>query len=198
MVRFISVLIFYLASISLVAQEVEVEIDSAKAKADTVQTIEGKRVITIETYAKRFNPRKALLYSAILPGMGQVYNKKYWKLPIVYGGFFMLGYLASTYNTFYNQYKGELFGLLNDPTSKAPSGLNVTQLRNQIENYRRQRDYFIVLTGFWYVLQFIDAHVDAHLMEFKLNPQLKVRVEPNIEQNALIGRTSGVLLVLKF
>jgi Family of unknown function (DUF5683) len=156
------------------------------------------KVINIKTYSKRFQPRKALLYSAIVPGLGQAYNKKYWKLPIIYGGFIMLGTVVVVYNNFYVKYRNELISVVADPTYPTTYGYTEEQLRTVVDTYRRQRDYFIVLSGFLYVLQFIDAHVDAHLKEFDLNPQLKLSLEPSVQQNALIGSISGVSLVLKF
>jgi hypothetical protein len=163
--------------------------------------------IRITSYVKRFNPRKALFYSAILPGLGQVYNKKYWKVPLVYGGFFLGYYLIDTYNANFNKYKAELFTLLNDggtvasgstsgPTSI--SGLSETQLRSIINRRKRDRDFWCIMTGVWYMLQLVDAHVDAHLKEFDVNPQLKVKIEPMSESNYMIGRSTGFSIKFRF
>src|SRR6478609_4986698 len=74
-----------------------------------------RKIVTIETYAKRFDPRKALFYSAVLPGLGQAYNKKYWKIPLVYGG--LLGLLAGVkfYDDYQQKYKNALFDMINYP-----------------------------------------------------------------------------------
>jgi hypothetical protein len=147
--------------------------------------------------AQRFNPQKALLYSAVLPGAGQVYNKKYWKVPIVYGGFVFLGYFIDGYNDNYLFYKNELFKELNEEGSSS-TGLTETDLRSYTDQYRRERDFFIVLTGLWYMLQIIDAHVDSHLKEFEVNPNLNVRIEPSFKQDMLLGRQSGFSVSLRF
>jgi hypothetical protein len=151
----------------------------------------GKKVVTIETYAKRFDPRKALFYSAILPGAGQAYNKKYWKIPLVYGGFLGLLYVVKTYDDYETKYKNQLFEIINYPDKQlSPVITNAElekQLRSVVDSYRRQRDYFIILTGFFYLLQMVDAHVDAHLKEFDLNPKLHVSIEPRISPMQGIG-----------
>lgn len=174
------------------------ETDTLKTiPSDSLRLERGKRVITIDTYAARFNPRKAILYSSILPGSGQVYNKKYWKVPLVYAGFATTIYFMSFHQDRYVKYKGELFGLLNDG-SPAPSGFDETQLRRIVDRSKRERDFFTIITGFWYILQLVDAHVDAHLKEFDLNPQLQVSVEPLIERNPLYGQRTGLSLKFKF
>lgn len=146
--------------------------------------------------AKRFNPQKALLYAAILPGTGQIYNKKYWKVPIVYGGFAFLGYYIDFYNDRYRFYRAELFQELNTGTSS--TGLPESQIRNVIERYRRERDFFIVLSGIWYALQIIDAHVDSHLKEFDVNPNLQVKVEPTFTQDMVLGKQHGFSISIRF
>jgi len=157
-------------------------------------------VVNIKSYAARFDPRKAMFYSAILPGAGQVYNKKYWKVPLVYGGLLGLLAVVKFYNDAEVKYKGELFYLLNHPgtnptTQTYPGTYNTqTTLRRVVDQARRERDYFTILTGFMYILQLVDAHVDAHLKEFDLNPQLHVRVEPSV----LPGNALGMGLTLKF
>jgi len=178
------------------AQQVEVETDTTLA--DSLIIRRHGKVIDAQAYAERYVPRKALLYSAVFPGMGQVYNKKYWKLPLVYGGFYMLTYVAFRYNDLYNQYKAELFDVVRDPTQLPPSGYTETQLRSVTEFYRRQRDFFLVLDGLWYLFQIVDAHVDAHLREFDLNPQLKVSFGPSMQSNPLMGAAAGIGVTLKF
>lgn len=162
----------------------------------------GRRVVTIDTYAERFDPRKALLYSAILPGAGQAYNQRYWKIPIVYGGFAVGVYTVNFYQKIYFKYKVELFDLLNDQsvgsTGLSISGYNEEQLRRIINVSRRQRDYWVILNGVWYLLQMVEAHVDAHLKEFDLNPQLQVSIEPYSENLAHIGQMNGVALNIRF
>lgn len=194
-------LLFLLSTTLTFAQEVEIEKDTVPLtqQPDSIISRSGKgKVITIESYARRFDPRKALLYSAVLPGMGQVYNKKYWKVPIVYGGFAGGVYLITFYQDTYDKYKSELFGILSDGVSTSPSGFTETQLRNIIRKARRERDFFTIMTGFWYILQLVDAHVDAHLKEFDLNPQLQISLEPTLQNSQMTGRTTGLSLTLKF
>jgi hypothetical protein len=178
---------------------------SQEAKPDSIQVTrpdslysKGKRVISIDTYSKRFNPRKAMLYSAILPGMGQAYNKKYWKVPLVYGGLIGFGLVVDFYNNQGNKYRNELFELLNTGQKKGQLGLDETQLRTIIDQARRQRDYFLIITGFFYILQMVDAHVDAHLKEFDLNPKLKVKIEPMMENNYYTGTSTGIAIKFRF
>jgi len=169
--------------------------------ADTVMMNTDQQVISIDTYAKRFNPRKALFYSAILPGAGQAYNQKYWKVPLVYGGFAFGIYMVKNYQEDYLYAKDQLFEILNDPIGTggiSSGGYKEQQLRNAVNQNERYRNFWIILNGFWYILQIIDAHVDAHLKEFELNPQLKVRIEPMIENNAMTGKTTGMALTLRF
>jgi hypothetical protein len=189
-----------LISIESSAQIVSGAFDTTRtAVTDTLPAFKGKKVITIESYAKRFDPRKALLYAAIFPGSGQAYNKKYWKMPIVYGGFAATIYVISFYQGEYNKYKSELFSILNEPgKTTSPSGYTEDQLRSLVSRNRRERDFYTALTGLWYVLQMVDAHVDAHLKEFDLNPQLQVRLEPSMNNDPYTGRSTGLSLKLRF
>lgn len=175
--------------------------DSTQVQSDPiaieVETADPLDSAAMAKLAKRFNPQKALLFSAVLPGAGQVYNKKYWKVPIVYGGFAFLGYVIDTYNDNYLFYKEELFKELNEKGSSS-TGLAETDLRSYTDQYRRERDLFIVLTGLWYMLQIIDAHVDSHLKEFDVNPNLNVRIEPSFKQDMMLGRQSGFSVTLRF
>jgi len=186
-------------------------VTSGAIAQDSVRTVEtsdsliteSRDTVLMKTYAARYSPRKALLYAAILPGLGQIYNKKYWKLPLVYGGFYSIGYGLSHYQVNFIKYKNQLFYNLDtspnnenfiNPDSKLPT----SRLRQAVDFYRRQRDFMIILMGGMYLLQIIDAHVDAHLKEFDLNPNLKVSIEPTMEQSQLLGRQTGVALIIRF
>ncbi len=183
---------------SVRGQQVVGERDTVAIESVDVPLVEQTTTTPISSYAQRFNPRKALLYAAVFPGSGQVYNKKYWKVPIVYAGFFGGIYLVSFYQEQHVQYRKDLFELLNDPTATNPNGFSESQLRSLVDEARRERDYFLVLTGLWYILQMVDAHVDAHLKEFDINPKLKVSLEPQIERNGMLGRSTGMSLLIKF
>lgn len=175
--------------------------DSLIVERDTVFQNEPDTV-AIESLAKRYSPRKAILYAAIMPGLGQVYNKKYWKLPLVYGGFYAIGYYINTYNNLYTEYKGYLFENIEagrgenveNPTINRTTG----QLRTIVDKTRRERDFMIILLGGMYLLQMVDAHVDSHLKEFDLNPNLQVSIEPSMKQDAWTGRTAGLSLIVRF
>ena len=194
---FLAALFFF--NLKSLAQIPVGEFDTTRtATPDTLTTYNGKKVITIESYSKRFDPRKAILYAAVLPGAGQAYNNKYWKLPLVYGGFTVGVLVIGSYQRQYVAYKSELFSILNTGSKLSPKGYTEEQLRSVINTARRQRDFFCALTGLWYVLQMVDAHVDAHLKEFDLNPRLQVRVEPSMENHALTGRSTGLSLKLRF
>lgn len=178
------------------AQRKKVKYSQDSLYAESVDTV------LIKSYATRYNPTKAILYAAVVPGLGQIYNKKYWKLPLVYGGFYAIGYGINFYQTGYEKYKNQLFFNIENGYAESQqnpeSKFTTAQLRTLTDRYRRERDFMIILMGGMYLLQMIDAHVDAHLKEFDLNPRLQVSIEPTVEQNALLGRQTGVALIIKF
>ena len=147
------------------------------------------------------NPTTSVIFSAIFPGLGQIYNRKYWKLPIVYGGFLGLTY-AITWNNknlqdYGRAYKDLSYDLLNNkdkPENWAqswkdfiPAGSNPanrfnenfkTQLKSGRDYYRRWRDLSIILTVGVYFICMADAYVDAQLFDFDISPDLSLHVEP--------------------
>ncbi|MBX2955321.1 MAG: hypothetical protein KF846_04150 [Cyclobacteriaceae bacterium] len=176
---------------------------SAFAQRDTVLLSPQERdTVVLNSYAQRYNPKKALLYAAVLPGLGQVYTKKYWKLPLVYGGIIATGYAINFYQDGYQLYRGELFYNLENGIGESGfnpnTGFTTAQLRTITDRYRRERDFMIIVMIGVYVLQMIDAHVDAHLKEFDLNPNLHVRIEPAFRNEMLTGQTGGLSLKLRF
>jgi hypothetical protein len=154
---------------------------SAQEKNDSVQTPEIVNTATREgldslsiDYLTMKNPMRASLYSAILPGMGQVYNGKWWKVPIVWG---LLGTGAGFivhYNNEYKDFRGfyldKLYG--NPISDPAINNLTVEQLANLQDDRKRSRDYAIALTALVYILNIIDATVDAHLYGINKDPDL--------------------------
>jgi hypothetical protein len=171
---------------------------------DTVTVEPYQDTVLIESYAKRYNPRKALLYAAVVPGLGQIYNKKYWKLPLVYGGLFACGYAVKFYGDQYTEYRSIVFLAVenglgeNDRDESLGMDNTLSAYRTATERARRERDFYMIVMGGVYLLQIIDAHVDAHLKEFELNPNLRVRIEPMMEDNYYAGRSTGLSLLLKF
>ena len=193
--------IFFISLILLASSAAGAQ-DSVKVERQDSLITDSRDTVAIKSYAKRYSPRKAILYAAILPGLGQVYNKKYWKLPLVYGGFFLIGYNIKTDNGLYSKYKGYLFANierhLREDQENPDIGLTTGQLRTIVDKIRRERDLMVILMGGMYLLQMVDAHVDSHLKEFDLNPDLQVSIEPTMKDDAWTGRTAGVSLILRF
>ncbi len=127
-------------------------------------------------------PAKATLYSTILPGLGQIYNGKYWKVPIIYsafaGIFFMAGDNNFKYNQFKEQYAKSLAGLeLDEPFDQNYTKETLLQGK---EYYKRNRDFQIILGVLAYLLNILDANVDAHLMDYDITPDLTLNVKPEV------------------
>lgn len=174
---------------------------------DTIYTQAAPDTILITSQARHYDPRKALLYAAVFPGLGQIYNKKYWKLPLVYGGFIGLGYGLKFYRDQNLEVRGYLFqnleaGITGSGINEQlpyPFNLTTTETIRTLESRtRRQRDFFVILLGGMYLLQMVDAHVDAHLKEFDINPNLQVSVEPSLSQDVMTGQTMGIAVVFRF
>lgn len=128
-------------------------------------------------------PAKAAFYSAILPGLGQAYNKKYWKIPIVYAGIGTGIYYYSRNNTKYNQYRDAYKRRLAGYNDDAFQYLDDTRLIAGQRFYQRNRTISgLVIAGF-YILNIVDANVDAHLIQFNVNDNLSLR--PDINQNEI-------------
>lgn len=127
-------------------------------------------------------PAKAAFYSAVLPGLGQAYNKKYWKIPIIYGALATSLYFYADNNQLYNEfrdiYKRRLEGYTDD---KYQGIYSDDVIINAQKNYQRNRDLSLLITFGIYALNIIDANVDAHLIQFNVNDKLSVK--PDVKQN---------------
>lgn len=151
------------------------------------------------------SPKKAAMYSAILPGLGQAYNKKYWKIPVVYVGIGAIAYFIGWNNKNYKIYKSA-FSDITDGDENTNSFLDLeaakyydlenptqynnfkTGLNKQQEYYRRNRDLLIIGMAGFYGLNIIDASVDAHFFDFDISEDLSFNWEPtmNSYKNQLV------------
>lgn len=171
------------------------------------------------------SPAKASLYSAIFPGLGQIYNRKYWKLPIVYAGFGALGYSVTFNMTNYSKYKSAYIDFT-DELPETQSYLDVIsgslnpadfdpvlypdtydskqetwfkeQLQHNMDYYRRNRDLsYIGLVGL-YLLNIVDATVDAHLFDYDISNDLSMKIEPRLMYTGRNMNTLGLQISIAF
>lgn len=149
------------------------------------------------------NVKMATTLSTICPGAGQIYNGNYWKVPIVIGAFATMGYIVDFNSRGYNRYKKNYNYLTdNDPNTvdeyngKYPA----ETLKNIRDSYRRNRDLSIIITAGVYLLNIVDAHVDAHLKDYDVSDDLTFRVEPTILQLSTLtsGTKQGFGMAMQF
>lgn len=165
----------------------------AEAKLDSVAK-------TLEAVKKPFIPdsRRATWLAAIFPGAGQIYNRKFWKLPIIYGGFLGCAYALSWNSKYYEDYTQAYLDIMDDDP-KTDSYLDFlpinyriegredwlkTVFRNKRNAFRRQRDLSIIAFIAVYVVSIIDAYVDAELSSFDISPDISLHLNPavNLDQ----------------
>lgn len=143
------------------------------------------------------SPSKAAFYSAIVPGLGQAYNKKYWKIPIVYGaiGTSLYFYFDNNkkYHSYRDAYKRRLAGFQDDQYQY----LDDRRLEQAQRFYQRNRDLSLLITAAFYILNIVDANVDAHLIQFNVSD--KLTVAPDVYQNEINYKPNvGVTVNFKF
>ena len=145
------------------------------------------------------DPMRATLLSAVLPGLGQVYNRQYWKVPIVVSGMIVFGHYINYNNKVYHALRNAAISSNSADINPYDGLISSTEslVRNR-DIFRRNRDFMIVLGSAFYLLQVVDAHVSAHLDEFAVNKDLALSIEPSIESTPLFSQAVGVSLVLSF
>ena len=160
-------------------------------KSDTLSITKENGLIIKDTLIKNSDynplaPAKAAFYSAVLPGLGQVYNKKYWKIPIIYAGIGTSLYFYSInnddYNRFRDAYKSRLAGFTDDEfwgDGDSPI-ISSDRLVDAQKTAKRNKDLSIAIAVGFYLLNIIDANVDAHLRQFNVNDDLSFEPVFNI------------------
>ena len=155
------------------------------------------------------DPNKSLWLALTFPGAGQIYNRKYWKLPIIYGGAMGVAYAVSYYGGHYNDYmRGYRDYLDSDPNTNyhlelIPQGYPESSagnyVKNRVNSYRRYRDIFIVVGVAVYALSVIDAYVDAQLADFDISTDLSMKVRPKLDVELHTGKpTAGCQMQIYF
>lgn len=169
---------------------------SAKAQEELNVVVQD----TVKTTINPLAPAKAAFYSALVPGLGQAYNKKYWKIPIIYAGLgagiYYYTWNNKEYHKFRDEYKRRLDGT-SDPNHPIYGNLDNDRLIRAQKFHQKNRDLSALITAAIYILNIVDANVDAHLMQFNVNDNLSLT--PNINQNQIDYKfNTGLTLTLNF
>lgn len=174
----------------------------SQAPADSLKTLDANQAKKTADSLDVLNhsPRKATIYSTILPGLGQAYNKKYWKIPIVYAGFGAMAYFFVNNNNKYQGFKKAL--ILRNDGDESTVDAYATQYPNQSslveykDYYRRNRDLSVIGFSLFYILNIVDANVDANLYYFDVSDDLSLQWAPSLP--AFPGSFAGICLKAKF
>ena len=162
------------------------------------------------------DPRRAVRLAAIAPGLGQIYNRKYWKVPIIYGAFVGLAYGLTWNNTYYRSYRQAYSDFLHYmggdesanswvnmlPMGMDPATVNQPWFRSVLSRrkdiYRRNRDLCIIGIVGVYVLSIVDAFVDAQLFGFDISPDLTLNIKPQMQVINGNNTTVGLQCLIRF
>ena len=211
------------------AKSFEIKADSSRIEAAADSTVRSV-MLAADSLPKpaqikmefKPDPKKAVLM-ALVPGLGQIYNRKFWKLPIVYGGLMGCMYAVTWNNRNYQDYSTaykdimmdaeepnrpveefhtswqDFLGVGYDPKEWVTNPNFQTQLTNRKYYYRRYRHLSIIITVGVYALSIIDAYVDAQLFDFDISPDLSMHWEPSVTpQTAYSSRSYGLNCSIKF
>lgn len=210
-------------SAKLATQEAKLSVDSAITSQDSMNLAKLNTSLKPVQKKKRdwatWKPeaKRAMWLALVLPGAGQIYNRKYWKLPIIYGGFAGCAYALTWNSKMYKDYSQAYLDIMDsNPNTKSYEDLlppNATYSEEQLKNtlkrrkdmFRRYRDLSIFAFIGVYLISVIDAYVDAELSNFDITPDLSMRVEPAVidnnnmfRSNSLKNKSVGLQCVLRF
>lgn len=197
-----------LFSSALIAQErkpAPITEDTGKIpKKEPIADKQEKKLNRYDSAMLAHSPKKAAIKSAILPGLGQIYNKKYWKLPVVYGALGTCGAIFAYNLAWYKRTKYAYKVLFNKETQSYSNihpklqifvaAQDLERLRYFRNGYRRDIDYSVLFFIAFWGLNVVDATVDAHLKSFDVSPDLSLQIKPGYSQ---LAETNGLSLILK-
>ena len=181
--------------------------------ADTLKALRSlsdslvKNSAPVKLHYRQPDPKRALWLALVLPGAGQIYNHKYWKLPIIYGGFLGCTYALLWNQQMYKDYTQAYLDIMDDdPTTASynnmlPYGYDITGREEHFKSifkrkkdfYRKNRDLSIFAFFGVYLLSVIDAYVDAQLSTFDITPDLSMKVGPTVIEQKTYSKKSGAV-----
>lgn len=151
-------------------------------------------------WRQRHSPRKATIMSAIIPGAGQIYNRKYWKAPIVWAGLGVSLWFVQRNTKEYKRYKRNYLAVIdNDPNTvdEFDGKVSSPQLLDATDTYRRWRDLSYVAVGLCYLLNVVDATVDGYFVRFDVGDDLSMHIAPSLQTAALGAPGLSLALTLR-
>lgn len=167
------------------------------------QRLHAQAVNRATNNERNHSPHRATIYSAVLPGLGQVYNRKYWKVPIIYAGFGIMYYITRENTLEYRKFREAFRYVATNDTvpinNEYVNRYNEQQLRQGMNLYRRNTEVGYIIAGAWYILNIIDASVDAHLFYYDISENLSLKLEPAVLNDPLAARpVNGISLTMRF
>jgi len=141
-------------------------------------TLEPEQRDTVSIQFRKHSPKKAAWMSAIIPGLGQVYNDKYWKVPVIYAAGGACVYFINRNGDLYREYKQAYNDFINGEIEQYKGYDRKEELQTVKNYYRNNRDLSYILLGLTYIANILDASVDAHLYYFDVSKDLSMKIEP--------------------
>ncbi|MFI8604504.1 DUF5683 domain-containing protein [Cellulophaga baltica] len=204
--KFLFFLLFFVGFTFATQAQDEKPTPKEDTQLDSIQTdLKSQGIVVKDSVFKKrveinpLAPAKAAFYSAIIPGLGQVYNKRYWKVPIVYAALgasiYAYDFNNTSYKRFRTAFKRRQAGFTDDEFPE----FDIEDLQNAQENFQRDRDLMVLVTIGLYVLNIIDANVDSHLKQFNVDDNLSVDFQPYLDYNEITAQPNyGMALTIKF
>ena len=178
--RFGLALCFGLCAFLLAAQKDSLQLNGDPDRVVIAPSASVKDTAVALDWRARHQPARAAIYSAIIPGAGQVYNRKYWKVPIVLGGLGVSYWFIRDNNKSYQRYKTAYLDVVNGRPDEFNGAYSADQLRSVADTYHRWRDLSYLAFGLVYALNIMDASVDAYFVHFDVSNDLTVHAGPSL------------------